>query len=105
MFILCFYGKSSINQRFSPRSSWDFYGAQSWHKGDVAKAEPLISWANRTGVTTMTLGPGKPWGSLGDVLGICHDIWDHKGCKWGYVMGMFHGDILNLRWEKLGDVR
>lgn len=53
----------------------------------------------------MTLGPGKPWGSLGDVLGICHDIWDHKGCKWGYVMGMFHGDILNLRWEKLGDVR
>mmetsp|Transcript_14202 Transcript_14202/g.31471 ORF Transcript_14202/g.31471 Transcript_14202/m.31471 type:complete len:179 (-) Transcript_14202:80-616(-) len=54
MFILCFYGKSPINRRFPPRSSWDFYGAQSWHKGDVAKAEPLISWANRTGVTTMT---------------------------------------------------
>ncbi|CAL1137136.1 unnamed protein product [Cladocopium goreaui] len=41
-------------QAVNDRSSWDFYGAQSWHKGDVAKAEPLISWANRTGVTTMT---------------------------------------------------
>ena len=99
MFILCFYGKSPINRRFPPRSSWDFYGAQSWHKGDVAKAEPLISWANRTGVTTMTLGPGKPW-HHGEAMGIC----------WGYVMtygiwdvnGDMSWDLKGIEWENMG---
>ncbi|CAE7214229.1 unnamed protein product [Symbiodinium natans] len=38
-------------------ASWEFYGNGSWHPGDVARAAPLVSWGNRTGVTTMTYIP------------------------------------------------
>ncbi|CAK9026882.1 unnamed protein product [Durusdinium trenchii] len=36
------------------KSAWEFYGDGTWHRGDVAAAKALISWGNRTGVTTMT---------------------------------------------------
>merc|ERR1711904_73945 len=40
------------------RQQWEFYGGNAkWVKGDVSQAVPLISWPNRTGVTTMTYLP------------------------------------------------
>ena len=35
------------------KSAWEFYGHGKWNRGDVHSAEPIISWGNRTGVTTM----------------------------------------------------
>lgn len=40
------------------REQWEFFaGDKKWVRGDVTQARPLISWANRTGVTTMTYIP------------------------------------------------
>jgi len=40
------------------RAQWEFYsGDGKWTRGDVSKARPLLSWGNRTGVTTMTYIP------------------------------------------------
>ncbi|CAK0876915.1 unnamed protein product [Prorocentrum cordatum] len=40
------------------RAQWEFYaGDGKWVAGDVQQARPLLSWGNRTGVTTMTYIP------------------------------------------------
>jgi len=40
------------------RARWEFFaGDGTWVKGDVSQARPLVVWANRTGVTTMTYIP------------------------------------------------
>ncbi len=41
------------------RSAWEFWSGPSagWTKGDVGKAAPIVSWGNKTGVTTMTYVP------------------------------------------------
>merc|ERR1711920_1092934 len=40
------------------RKEWEFYaGNGTWVKGDVTQARPLVSWGNRTGVTTMSYIP------------------------------------------------
>lgn len=40
------------------RSRWEFFaGGGRWVRGEVAGARPLLSWPNRTGVTTMTFVP------------------------------------------------
>ena len=48
------------------RSQWEFYAGKNgawngtddkWVKGDVGKAEPLLTWNRHTGVTTMTWVP------------------------------------------------
>ena len=41
------------------KSAWEFFGRGAWHRGDVHLAEPIISWGNRTGVTTMSLAAFK----------------------------------------------
>lgn len=38
------------------RSAWEFATASGWHRGDVRLAEPIVSWGNRTGVSTMNRG-------------------------------------------------
>ena len=58
----------------------------------------------------MTLGPGKPWGSHGEAMGICwgyvmtYGIWDVNGdmswdVSWGYVeleMGKTRGSVVRM---------
>jgi len=40
------------------QSQWEFYaGSGKWSRGQVGDAKPLLSWGNRTGVTTMTYIP------------------------------------------------
>lgn len=40
------------------RARWEFFaGDGTWVRGDVSQARPLVAWANRTGVTTMTYIP------------------------------------------------
>eukprot|EP00494_Astrolonche_serrata_P033658 UN33927 len=35
-------------------SSWEFWNGKSYSTGDAKLAKPIIEWANRTGVVTMT---------------------------------------------------
>jgi len=45
------------------RSQWQFFAGQNsdgtdkWASGDVSQAKPILTWANTTGVTTMTYLP------------------------------------------------
>merc|ERR1712110_1216292 len=46
------------------QSQWEFYaGSGKWSRGEVGDAKPLLSWGNRTGVTTMTYIPSVKNGS------------------------------------------
>ncbi|CAE7752877.1 unnamed protein product, partial [Symbiodinium necroappetens] len=45
-------------ERINDAAAWEFYaGNGSWSPGDVSRAKPLVSWGNRTGVTTITYIP------------------------------------------------
>eukprot|EP00439_Symbiodinium_sp_Y106_P040086 s1056_g4.t3 len=45
-------------ERINDAAAWEFYaGNGSWSLGDVSRAKPLLSWGNRTGVTTITYIP------------------------------------------------
>ena len=49
-------------QDIADRTKWEFYGGGSgdsatWITGDVSKAQPLVTWNNHTGTTTMTYFP------------------------------------------------
>ncbi|CAE7243274.1 unnamed protein product [Symbiodinium sp. CCMP2592] len=45
-------------ERINDAAAWEFYaGNGSWSPGDASRAKPLVSWGNRTGVTTITYIP------------------------------------------------